>query len=83
MYKVIELEDGLKVIELSKLKHENSRYLFVASLDEEPEYVFLRLSEDNETVTKINDEVLIRELAEKVRLELIEKINSQLAKNKK
>ena len=83
MNKVIELENGLKVIELARVKHENKRYLFVASLDEEPEYVFLMLLEDNETVRKVEDEALIRELAEIVRLDMMKKIDDQIAKNKK
>ena len=83
MYKVIELADGSQYMELSRINHENKRYLFVVSLVNEAEYLFLQISENGDALAKVKDENLIKHLMQKVYAEISEKVNAELAKNKK
>ena len=73
MSKIIKLDNGVEYIQLAKPVLNDETFLFVASVTEESDYVFLRQVKDKE-VEIIKDEKLIFQLLEVVRVDLLEKL---------
>ena len=68
MYRVIEIEGGLRFIQLAKVEHEGEKYLFVVNTKDE--------------VIPIEDGKLISKLTEQVRQQLIQTIKDNSSKGK-
>ena len=66
MENIIELDNGLKFIILSRIKFENNKYLFVASVTEEMKFLFLQQIDDNGGVAPVEDGELVIKLSKEV-----------------
>lgn len=73
MNKIITLDNGIEYIQLAKPVLNGEKFLFVASLTDNPDYVFLR-QVDKMEVEILEDENLILQLLEIVRVDLLEKL---------
>lgn len=82
MYRVIELDNGLKFAQLSKVEHENNKYLFVVSLTESPKFLFLERGKNKEEIIPIEDGKLILKLTQIVQEQISKQAQAQMENNK-
>ena len=75
MSKIITLDNGVEYIQLAKPVLNGETFLFVASLTDNTDYVFLRQVGKME-VEIVKDESLILQLVEVVRVDLLEKLKN-------
>ena len=75
MSKIITLDNGIEYIQLAKPVLNGETFLFVASLTDNTDYVFLRQVGKME-VEIVKDESLILQLVEVVRVDLLEKLKN-------
>jgi hypothetical protein len=73
MSEIIKLTNGLKFVVLSKVKYNNEKYLFVSSVTEELQFLFLKQIDDKGTITPVEDGELIVTLSKLVETEIKEK----------
>ena len=66
MGNIIELDNGLKFVILNKVKFENEKYLFVASVTEDVKFLFLKQLDENGGVSPVEDGELIIKLSKEV-----------------
>ena len=59
MGNIIELDNGLKFVILNKIKYEDDKYLFVASVTEDMKFLFLKQLDDMGNVEPVTDGNLI------------------------
>jgi hypothetical protein len=73
MSEIIKLTNGLKFVVLSKVKYNNEKYLFVSSVTEELQFLFLKQIDDKGTIIPVEDGELIVALSKLVETEIKEK----------
>lgn len=59
MGNIIELDNGLKFVILNKIKYEDNKYLFVASVTEDMKFLFLKQLDSMGNVEPVTDGNLI------------------------
>lgn len=74
MPRIIELESGLRFVQLSKVEYENDVYYFVLSLTDEPVYLYLKRGADKSEVMPVEDDELTLKLAELTRTKFVEEM---------
>ena len=78
MYRIVELTNGLKFVELAKIGYDGNQFLFVASLTEDIKFLFLQKGESDADVIPVEDGELILQLTERVQEEVFPRIQEQL-----
>ncbi len=78
MYRIVELTNGLKFVELAKIGYDSNQFLFVASLTEDIKFLFLQKGESDSDVIPVEDGELILQLTERVQEEVFPRIKEQL-----
>ena len=73
MSRIITLDNGIEYMQLAKPVLNGETFLFVASVTDKPDYVFLR-EVDKMQVEILEDENLILQLLELVRVDVLEKL---------
>ena len=73
MSEIIKLTNGLKFIVLSKIKYNNEKYLFVSSITEKLQFLFLKQLDNDGNVSPVEDEELISILSKLVEKNIKEK----------
>ena len=73
MNEIIKLENGLKFVVLSKVNYNEEKYLFVSSVTEELQFLFLKQLDNDGNVSPVEDEELISILSRLVEKNIKEK----------